>query len=99
MGIAIYFLGRFSKRRNKTKANLVFWLKDNWVELLQTYLINAAFMIILMMPQVIINIDKFVNEYVPFDVVVVPLVAKMVISFLLGWVFTAIIYRIVKSKK
>ena len=98
IGIAIYFLGRFKKRKFKTNPSWTFWIKDNWVEFAQTMLINIALMIILMMPDVQLNADNFIKEYLPIDFSITPVVVKALASFLLGWVFTFFVYRSVNSK-
>ena len=98
IGIATYFLGRFKNRKHKTNPDFWFWLKDNWVELTQTMLINIALMIILMMPDVQLNADTFIKEYLPIDFTITPIVVKALASFLLGWVFTFFVYRSVSTK-
>ena len=98
IGITIYFLGRFKKRKFKTDPSWSFWFKDNWVEFTQTMLLNIACMIILSMPQVEFNVDALIQKYIPIDVTITPIVAKAVASFLLGWIFTYFIYKSVNTK-
>lgn len=99
IGITIYFLGKYKKRTFKTKPSFRFWISDNWVELLQTLLLNIAIMIIISLPDVVIKIDSFIREFVPIDFEITPMVGKAIASFATGWFFTFVIYRSVNSKK
>jgi hypothetical protein len=95
LGITIYFLNRFNKRTNKTKFSFKFWLNDNWNELLSTFLINVALMLLLMQPETNINIDELIKEYIPFSV---QFAIKPAFSFLLGLGLSSAFYSIFRQK-
>ena len=98
IGIFGYFLGRYSKRKNKTKLSGRFWISDNWVELVQTLLLNITLMLIINMNGVSFDIAKYVGQYLPVDITIAQDVTKAAMSAALGWFLTAFIYNIIKSK-
>ena len=98
IGIVIYFLNRFGNRRTKTKPNIKYWLADNYRELFTTLLFDLALMIIVMMPDVQVNFDKFIADNLPFGLVISPIVAKAILSFLLGLGLSSLFYKYYKIR-
>lgn len=100
IGISIFFIGKYVNRKHKTiTSTWEFWWKDNWPEFVQTFLFNLALMIILQMKQVTVNVDKFLNEGLPFDISVDAEAGKAIVSFLVGLIITSLIYRMYKAKE
>ena len=95
IGIAIYFLNKYAGRKNKTKFNAKFWLKDNFPELASTLLINLALMLLLMQPETNINIDDLIKEHVPFALQVA---VKPLFSLLLGLGLSSFLYSLFRKK-
>ena len=95
IGIAIYFLNKYAGRKNKTKFNSKFWLKDNFPELASTLLINVALMLLLMQPETNINIDEWLKANVPFAL---QIAIKPLFSLLLGLGLSAFLYGMFKKK-
>jgi len=59
IGILIFFLNRFSGRKDKTKApSLAFWLKDNWGELTIIALFDVALMMLVFQGGLEFNFEK-----------------------------------------
>jgi hypothetical protein len=98
IGIVIYFLNRFGNRRTKTKASFKYWFADNYIELFTTLLFDLALMIIVMMPDVQVNFDSFIAENVPFGLTISPIVAKAILSFLLGLGLSSLFYKYYKIR-
>lgn len=98
IGVVIYFLNRFGNRRKKAKPSIKFWIADNYRELLTTLLFDLALMIIVMMPDVQVNFDSFIAENVPFGLAISPVVAKAILSFLLGLGLSSLFYKYYKIR-
>ena len=98
IGVVIYFLNRFGNRRKKEKFNFKFWFYDNYRELFTTLLFDIAIMIIVMMPDVQVNFDAFLSENLPFAISISPIVAKALLSFLLGLGLSSLFYKYYKLK-
>jgi len=97
IGILIYFNSRYIKRKNKSKFNLKFWLKDNLPEFINTALFDLGCMLIITRPETQINISNFIVKYVPW-LVVGDTIMKLIISFGLGLGLAALFYSIFKAK-
>lgn len=98
IGIVAYFIRRFTNRKNKTKGNWNFWLKDNWPELSQTFLVNIGLMLILMMPEAQVLVDKFFETQIPLGISIPATLGKAIVSFMLGLGLTALIYFMFQNK-
>ena len=97
IGIFIWFLTKFSNRKNQNKVTFGYWFSHNWSRLLSTILLNGAFMIILMLPDTQIDLTEVIAKYeIPFGLV---LAAKPTISLALGLGLTAFLYKKMKKKK
>lgn len=95
IGILTYFINRFANRKNKTKFNFRFWLRENMPELLSTLLINIALMLLLMQPETNINIDTWLKDNVPFAM---QIAIKPLFSLLLGLGLSAFLYGLFRKK-
>lgn len=92
MGIVIYFLTKYSNRREQDKTfSLKFWINDNWPELIITILFDAALVLLVMVGDIQLNVQEFLPEWVTS-------VGGLTISFLLGLGLSAFIYEVFKSK-
>lgn len=92
MGIAICFLTKYSNRRDQDKTfSLNFWIKDNWPELVITFLIDASILLLVMTGDVELNITKFLPEWVASA-------GALAISFAIGVGLAAVVYEIIKTK-
>jgi len=97
IGIIIWFLTKFSNRKNSSKVTFSYWFSHNWSRLISTLLLNAAFMLILMLPDTQIDLTEVIAKYnIPFGLV---LATKPTISLALGLGLTAFLYKKVKAKK
>lgn len=99
LGIWIFFLVRFENRKKKNVFNPIFWIKDNWIELLAIFLFDIALMIIIMHPDISVNPQRLIEKYIPFDVVATGFAAKMIVSFLIGLGLSSGLYSLVKRLK
>lgn len=94
IGIVAYFIGRFAKRKSKTiQPTFKFWFKDNWAELTVTFLINLAIMLIVSMKQLSVNMDVWLQEKLPFNISIDPVVAKAILSLGVGLIITHFVYE------
>ena len=92
IGIVIYFLTRYSSRREQDKTfSLKFWINDNWVELVITVLFDAALVLLVMVGDIQLNVTQLLPEWVTAA-------GGLTISFLLGLGLAAAIYEIIKTK-
>jgi uncharacterized membrane protein SirB2 len=95
IGIATYFLRRFSTRTNKDKEpSIAFWWKDNWPELTQILLFTTGIMIILLLPSTTIVLDEQLAK-LP---VILQVASKPVVSFGIGLGLSSLIYGIFLKK-
>ena len=95
IGLALYFIGRYAKRRNKTKFNLSFWLRDNWPEGVTSILATVALMVIFLDEGAVFDFDS-VFENVPF---IKSLPTDKFISLVIGYLNSFIFYNLMKLKK
>jgi hypothetical protein len=92
IGTLAYFDLRFINRKDKSVFNIGFWLKDNWPELLFTFLLDLIAMIILMDADT--NITAWLTTKLP-DGLVLP--SKLVFSAFCGLGFGHIGYELIKK--
>lgn len=103
LGIAINFLSKFNARTKKNNFSLRFWLKDNWLELVQSVLWIVSIMILLECAEFDSErLAKSIQSFVPIpDGVIIP--GKMLLSFLTGLSINHIVYwynkRYIKKQK
>ena len=95
IGLAIYFIGKYSKRKNKTKFNLRFWLKDNWPELITSILATIALLVIFLDEGAVFDFSS-IFEGVPF---IQALPTEKFVSLLIGYLNSFIFYNLMKFKK
>ncbi|MCJ7447916.1 MAG: hypothetical protein MUO72_09495 [Bacteroidales bacterium] len=94
LGTLGYFLYRYSTRKEKRPDfDFKFWIKDNWNELLLTFVFDLAAIIILLDPDTAIDLTKI--GWFPSWLV---LPVKLVGSFLLGYGGGWAVYAIFKKK-
>ena len=98
IGTLAYFDLRYINRKDKTNFDVKFWFKDNWPELLFTFLLDLIGMIILMDSDT--NITVWLASKLP-DGLVVP--SKLLFAAFCGLGFGHIGYemvqKLVKGKK
>jgi len=98
LGTLAYFDLRFIKRKDKSNFDLKFWLKDNWPELVFTFILDLIVMIILMDSET--SVTEWLNSKIPLGLV---LPSKLIFAALCGLGFGKIGYeminRTVKKKK
>lgn len=99
IGIFGYFLGRYAKRRHKTKGNFKFWIADNWVELTQTLMLNVSLMLILTMESVHVDLTSFLQNYLHFQFSIGETVSEAAVAAAVGWFGTFIVYNLIKKKQ
>lgn len=84
LGILIFFLNRYRGRTDKTKAfDPIYWLKNNWVELLIVALFDVALMLLVVFGGLEFNFEK-IAPMLPDGV---SLVGDMALCFLVGLFF------------
>jgi hypothetical protein len=93
LGSIAYFLYRFTTRRTKADFDFKFWMKDNWPELLLTFIFDFAAVLILLDPETNIDITKI--EWMPSWLF---LPFRLVGAFLTGYGGGWAIYSIFKKK-
>ena len=94
LGALAYFLYRYNTRKNKIENfSFKFWFKDNWPELLMTFVFDLAAVIILLDPETSIDITKI--EWFPGWLV---LPFRLVGSFLVGYGGGWAVYLVFKKK-
>jgi hypothetical protein len=92
LGILIYFLNRYSKRRGKEKAfSLKFWITDNWTELTIVLLVDISVMILFITNDLSIDLAEIVPGWLvkPGD---------LTISWVLGLGLASLIYGLIRRK-
>ena len=95
VGIMIYFITKYAKRRKKTIGfNLKFWAQDNWPEIIVSLLATYALMVIFMSDDAVFDLDYLIQK-IPG---VVSLPIKMVVSLLIGFGNSALFYAMFKVK-
>jgi len=92
IGTLAYFDLRFMKRKDKSNFSISFWFKDNWPELLFTFLLDLIAMIILMDADT--NITVWLTEKLPAGLVVP---SKLIFSALCGLGFGHIGYEMIQK--
>ena len=68
IGIVIFFLSRFSNRKDKTtEPSVKFWIRDNWEQLITIALFDIALMILASKQALNIDFSKltFLLEWLP----------------------------------
>jgi len=93
IGIAINFLAKFNARKVRKNFDPIFWIKDNWPELVQALLWVIAFMIMITSEDAVIDFT-WVEKYP----IISQLPAKMVASIGIGYFCTDFVYWINKKK-
>lgn len=95
LGTLAYFINRYNGRKNKLpEFDLVFWIKDNWPELILTVIIDLAAMIILMDAGTAVDMSTFLSK-LPIGIV---LSGKLALSFACGFGLGAGVYQLFKKK-
>ena len=95
LGTVAFFLYKYIKRGNKEKPlSITFWFKDNWQELLLTFIFDITAMIILMDNGTTIDLTS-VLAFLPAGV---ELSATLFVSFFVGFGGGAAIYAMLKKK-
>lgn len=95
LGMAIYFLGKFAKRNDKSKEfSFGFWLKDNWPESLTSVLATIAIMIIFTNKESEFDLNSLISG-IPF---IVSLPVNMVISLAIGYLNSLLFYKMFENK-
>lgn len=95
LGIAIFFIAKYAKRKDQEKAfSFAFWLKDNWPESVTSILATIALLIIFLSPEAVYDFDSLIDK-IPG---VVSLPVKMVVSLLVGLGNSALLYKMFKTK-
>lgn len=89
IGIAIFFLNRFSGRKNKdAPVSVSYWLKDNWEQLLIVALFDVALMLLVFFGGLEFNFER-IAPMLPDGV---KLVGDSALCFLVGLVFAWVTY-------
>ena len=96
LGLIFTFARMYGSRKKKDNFDLKFWIRDNWPELVQSTALLIALMMILVSDEAIIDIQPILDRWTGHSVV---LPTKQVLSLLLGWGITEIIYFTNKKKK
>lgn len=94
LGTLAYFLWIYNSRKDKSSDfSFKFWFKDNWNELLFTFVFDLAAVLILLDPETHIDLTKI--EWFPAWLV---LPFRLVGSFLIGYGGGWAIYLVFKKK-
>jgi len=95
IGTIAFFLYKYIKRGKKAEAfNMTFWFKDNWQELLLTFLFDFAAMLIVMDSGTSIDLTEVIS-FLPAGIV---LSATLVVAFFVGFGGGAAVYSMLKRK-
>ena len=95
IGIAIYFLNRYSNRSKKNVAfDYRFWINDNWPEITTVVLLDTALMILLFAPGTEVNFDELLSS-LPIGI---KISGSWLMSFLLGLGLSSLFYKLFKAK-
>ena len=92
LGTIAYFDLRFINRKDKSVFDIKFWFKDNWPELLFTFILDLIAMIILMDSDT--NITAWLIRILP-DGLVLP--AKLLFAALCGLGFGHLGYEMIQK--
>lgn len=95
IGLGIYYIGRYSNRKNKTKFSLLFWLDDNWPELVTSTLATIALMVIFLDKDAAFDFQSMLDS-VPF---IKSLPSEKLVSLTIGYLNSMIFYKLMKQKK
>ena len=95
IGVAIFFINRYAKRKTKTVAfSFKYWLQDNWPEMATIILLDIALMILLLGQGTEVNFDDLLSK-LPFGLKVA---GEPFLAFLLGLGLSSAFYKIFKHK-
>jgi hypothetical protein len=95
LGILLYFLIRYGNRTDKSiKFSGTFWLNDNWVETAGTLVVNLILMLLMVLGDVKIDIEK-VAPWMPDGI---SFVGDLFIYVLIGGVVSHLVYEAFKTK-
>lgn len=97
LGLYITFMRKYRSRSKKDSFSFKYWINDNWVELSQSVALLTAMLIILISNDAVVNLDT-VFEKIPFPGEF-HFPGKEVLSFLLGFAITEIMYWLNNRKK
>jgi len=92
LGTLAYFDLRFINRKDKSNFDIKFWLRDNWPELVFTFILDLIAMIILMDSDT--NITLWLTSKLPMGLV---LPSKLVFAAFCGLGFGKIGYEMIKK--
>lgn len=87
IGIAIFYINRYEKRKSDTPWSFGFWLKENLPESLITLLFNIGLMLLLLHPET--NVGGWLSSVLPTGLA---LAAKPTFAFLLGFGLAWVLY-------
>ena len=92
LGILIYFLNRFSGRRQKNKTfSLRFWLTDNWPEFTVILLVDISLMILLLSNDISFDMAAVLPDWVVKT-------GDLTVSWVLGLGMASLVYNIIRKK-
>jgi len=94
IGTLAYFLYKYINRGSKQSSfSIVFWLKDNWPELVLSFLFDLAAVLILLDPNTAIDLAKitWMPAWLSFS-------AELFGAFFFGFGGGVIIYAVFKKK-
>src|SRR5690554_3570025 len=87
IGIAIFYINRYDKRKSENPFSFGYWAKHNWPELVITLLVNVGLMILLLLPET--NVSEWLTSNLPKGLNVA---AKPATAFLLGFGLAWVLY-------
>jgi len=92
LGICIYFLSRFNKRRSKEKNfSIKFWITDNWPELLTILLVDISVMILFVTNDISFDMASFVPDWLVN-------IGDLGVSWLIGLGLAYLVYNVIRKK-
>ena len=101
LGISIDFLARYSARRKKTQFSFTYWVKDNWVETVQSLILLAALMLFVTHSDFSIEPEKFqewLGTFLPLpDGILFPM--ALFVPFIVGLFVNQLVYFLNKRKE
>ena len=84
LGIILFYMERYRKRRTTDKFSFKFWIVENWIEGAMTVIINAALLIILLQPET--NLVEYAKTVLPVGLnVAVPHLTSFAMGLGLSW--------------
>lgn len=95
IGLLMYFVGRYANRRNKTKFDWKFWIKDNWPEMVTAILSTIALMVIFLDDGAVFDFSSIFDN-IPF---IKSLPTDKFISLIVGYLNSWLFYTLMKQKK